>query len=41
MVSVCRKGGEAETEISCLNGMDWNCDGRVGAADPGCQQYLR
>ena len=39
LVSVCRSGG-AETAASCAAGVDWDCNGLAGAADPACASLL-
>ncbi|KAL4439956.1 hypothetical protein ABPG75_002957 [Micractinium tetrahymenae] len=39
-VSICRQGGAAETAASCQAGVDWDCDGLVGAASPSCSAFL-
>lgn len=38
-VTVCRKAG-AETAASCAAGLDNDCNGLVGAADPACPKPL-
>eukprot|EP00887_Chlorella_sp_A99_P007092 scaffold2.g7092.t1 len=38
-VTVCRVGG-AETAASCAGGLDWDCNGLAGAADPTCAAFL-
>jgi len=40
-VSVCRKGGHAETGASCAAGLDWDCNGLMGTDDPACRQARR
>ncbi|KAL4440188.1 hypothetical protein ABPG75_003189 [Micractinium tetrahymenae] len=39
-VTVCRRGGMQETAASCLNELDWDCNGLAGAADPACLPLL-
>jgi hypothetical protein len=39
-ITVCRKGG-AETLASCQAGLDYNCNGLVGANDPACAKLLQ
>ena len=39
-ITVCRKGG-AETLASCKAGLDYNCNGLVGANDPACAKLLQ
>lgn len=39
-VVVCRRVGN-ETLSSCKAGLDFNCDGLAGAADPTCARLLR
>ena len=40
VVSVCRKGG-TETVATCVAGVDNNCNGLAGPADPACAVLLR
>lgn len=39
VVSVCRRGG-AETRDSCQKGLDNDCNGLTGGADPACRPAL-
>ncbi len=41
-ISFCRQApGRRETAASCANRLDYNCDGRVGQADPQCLTFLK
>lgn len=41
-LSICRQApGRRETASSCANRLDFNCDGRVGQADPQCWPFLQ
>lgn len=40
VVAICRRGGLYESAASCAAGIDNNCDGLAGAADPYCLPYL-
>lgn len=41
-ISICRQApGRRETASSCANRLDFNCDGRVGQADPQCWPFLQ
>lgn len=40
-LTVCRRGGMRENLHSCLNKLDWDCNGLAGAADPACVPLLR
>lgn len=35
-VALCHAAGP-ETKDSCSKALDWDCNGLVGTADPGCQ----
>lgn len=39
-VTVCRPAG-AETAASCNAGLDYDCNGLVGAQDPACANYTQ
>ncbi|PRW59320.1 hypothetical protein C2E21_2437 [Chlorella sorokiniana] len=40
-ISICRQApGRQETAASCAKGLDYNCDGRVGPADPQCLPFM-
>ena len=40
-VTVCRKTASGhETAATCTAGLDGDCDGLVGAADPACLPWL-
>jgi hypothetical protein len=39
VVSVCRRGG-VETATTCIAGIDNDCNGKAGAADPACDAFL-
>jgi hypothetical protein len=40
VVQICRRGSGAETQYSCLNDIDWNCDGFSGADDAACIPWI-
>lgn len=40
VLRVCRRGGP-ETLLTCQRGLDNDCNGLAGAADPACLRLLR